>query len=568
MEDFASKASHGGNRTIEKFLLLRVIITTLVIGAGIMIIQLTNENFPIRPLCVLLLLSVVLGGVHYFGFRSGLDQRKGLWSIMIADIFLGTAIVHYSGGVTSPFSLIYCFSIIAAAFLLEVHGGLGIALLASCGYIFYGVLQSKSIFVPPVSQNADAHSSDPWIVKLYLDVSIFFLVGTVSGFLAERMKLKGRQLETAKTELKQLKIDTDNILENMSSGVLVADSAGKILKLNPAAEEILGFERGEVRSKHLAEAFESAMPELLHELVLALKTEKGKSRHEILLKKSRDKPIPIGISISLLKNEGRIRGVIAVFQDLIEVREMQERIRKADRLAAIGELSAGIAHEIRNPLASISGSIEMLHNDLDLKGEHARLMALIMRESDRLNLIISDFLEFARMRQPTMRNVPIDKCLEDVLVLLEKNPMFGDKVKIEFERHIEGAWVRIDEEQIRQVLLNLCINACEAMDGIGALKIEIIVEDDDKLNISIQDEGSGIDEEAIDHLFEPFFTTKKGGTGLGLAIANKIIEAHDGRIVFRNREEGGAEFDIILPLKSIREGAKEYPPLGTVTCNS
>ena len=549
MENLASGASSENNRTIEKFLLLRVLVTTLVVGAGIMIAQLANEGFPIRPVCILLLVSFTLGGVHYLSFRRGFDKRKLLWSIMVADILLGTAIVHWSGGVTSPFTLIYCFPIVAAAFLLEVHGGLGIALLASCAYVAVGVMHSRGLLENPLGSPA----SDSWIVKLYLDVSIFFLVGSVSGYLAERMKSRSSQLATAESELKQLKVDTDKILENMSSGVLVVDSKGKILTLNPAAGEILGFEREELLFKRLKETIAAVMPQLSTELEYALTSEESKQRHEIVIENNRGEQIPLGISISLLRDGGRKRGVIAVFQNLTEVREMQERIRKADRLAAIGELSAGIAHEIRNPLASISGSIEMLQNELELDQEQDRLMKLILRESDRLNHIITDFLEFARMRPPAKRVAYIDKCLGDVLVLMGNNANFGCGIDVELDQQAVGGRVKIDEEQVRQVFLNLCINACESMEGHGKLRIETRLTDDNQLSIVFQDEGSGIDTDDLDHLFEPFFTTKDGGTGLGLAIANKIIEAHGGRIIYQNREHSGAEFRVMLPAMETTE---------------
>ena len=558
----------GNTRAINRFVLLRVIITTLVVGAGLLIVQLTNKDFPIRPICYLLVLSAVIGAVHYAIFRLGLDYRKVLWSILTADVFLATAIVHYSGGVTSPFCLIYCISIIAAAFLLEVHGGLGIALFASCCYIAYAVFQFSGTLMPPVSRNLGVLSSDPWIVKLYLDVSLFFLVGSVSGYLAERMKMKGKQLETAETELKQLRIDTDNILHNMSSGVLVVDSHKQVLTINPAGEEILGVKESEIQAKKVTDAFGRTMPELAKELLDAFDVEEGKLRHEIMLEHSEGKTIPLGISISILETNGRKRGVIAVFQDLSEVREMEARIRKADRLAAVGALSAGIAHEIRNPLASISGSIEMLQNELDLDSEQKRLMKLITRESDRLDRIISDFLEFARMRPPTMRDMPVDTCIEDVLALLRTNTAISRGIEIRLIKSVEGAWVSIDEEQLRQVFLNLCINACESMRGKGRLMIELAVDDEDDLRISIQDEGPGIGEEAEQHLFEPFYTTKDGGTGLGLAIANKIIEAHNGRIAYCNRDEGGAEFCVVLPLKRVNSNHNVYETLGVATSTS
>jgi two-component system sensor histidine kinase PilS (NtrC family) len=204
----------------------------------------------------------------------------------------------------------------------------------------------------------------------------------------------------------------------------------------------------------------------------------------------------------------------------------------------------------------------MLQNELELDGEHKRLMKLITRESDRLDRIISDFLEFARMRPPTMRDMPVDTCVEDVLALLRTNTAISRGIEIRLTKSVENAWVCIDEEQMRQVFLNLCINACESMRGRGRLMIDLDADDRDELRISIQDEGPGIGEEAETHLFEPFFTTKEGGTGLGLAIANKIIEAHNGRIAYRNRDEGGAEFCVMLPLRITNSDDNAYETLG------
>jgi two-component system sensor histidine kinase PilS (NtrC family) len=256
----------------------------------------------------------------------------------------------------------------------------------------------------------------------------------------------------------------------------------------------------------------------------------------------------MGISISpLTDGTQRRRGVIAVFQDLTEVHEMRERVRKADRLAAVGELSAGIAHELRNPLASISGSIEMLYHELALDGENKRLMELIMRESDRLDRIISDFLEFARLRTP--RRVPskLARCIDDVVTLVKQNTEKSDGVAIKtnFDPALPDIWM--DDEQMRQVFMNLAVNACEAMENGGTLEISAERTSEARVRIAFKDSGPGIEPEGLEKMFEPFFTTKDGGTGLGLAMANKIVTAHGGSIEFKNAERG-AVFTIVLPV--------------------
>ncbi len=545
-------------RVIRLFVGLRMIVLALVVGAGIMIVQLSHSEFSVGPLYLILVISYAVGGFYYAGMRLRLDPATGIWLIMVAVIILETAILHYSGGVASQFSLIFCWPIIAAAFLLEVVGGLGIAILASLMYVGYSILEATGIFAPAAFGPGGAARS-PDFLQMYMHVSLFLLVGAVSGYLAERISYKGRQLDRAETKLRQLKVDTDNILSNMSSGVMVIDFAGRILSINPTAEQILGVSKEDMETMDTAAAFETLMPEFGNVLLKALHAEESKTRHELTVKRAGGKDVPLGLSISLLKDDdGKKRGVIAVFQDLTEVRDMQERVRKADRLAAIGELSAGIAHEIRNPLASISGSIEMLSNELDLGSEDRRLMELIMKESDRLDRIITDFLEFARLRPPAMEEVSVGRCLDDVLALLENSTSLSCNVKTLIHNEAKNVVVRFDEEQMKQVLLNLAINACEAMPNNGTLTINVRKLDEGSLSVAFQDEGTGIIGEARDRLFEPFVTTKEGGTGLGLAIAHKIVTAHGGRIMAKNRKGGGTEMCIVFPPASVLRNEEHY----------
>jgi two-component system sensor histidine kinase PilS (NtrC family) len=452
-------------------------------------------------------------------------------------------------------------SIIAGAFLLQMHGGLGIALFASFCYACYGILEAKGVLSVP---GTDQGTSSGFL-QAYMHVSLFFVVGAVSGYIAERSKVRGRQLMNARSELRQLKIDTDRILDHMSSGVLVVDSSGRILTINPTAEHVLGVDERDILGLHVETAFDPLMPEFAGELLRALKSEQGKLRHEVMIERPHGCHLPLGLSISILRDEtARKRGVIVVFQDLTEVREMQERVRKTDRLAAIGELSAGIAHEVRNPLASISGSIEMLYNELELCGENRRLMELVMRESDRLDRIISDFLDFARLRPPTTAEVSVTRCLDDMLTLLRNNPALMSGIEAEV-RHNDGDLVaNADEEQMKQVMLNLAINACEAMGCSGKLTVKTELVGGGFMRIVFQDEGPGIGDEERARLFEPFFTSKEGGTGLGLAIANKIVEAHGGRIQVRNRKPQGAEFSVTLPIQTTSENAHTCEAVGAV----
>lgn len=535
-------------REFDRFLILRAIIAALVVGAGVTIVELTTDVFAVGPLYALLGASMAVGLTAFGLDRAGVMRRRVAWGVVVADVALSAGIMHYGGGVDGQFTTVYCLAIAAGAFLLAMPGGLVTALLSAACFVAFQLMEAHGL-VTPAGKSELAQASTSGLVDAYMHVSMFLLVGTVGGYLADRIKLKGRALQHAESALEQLRVDTNYILENMSSGVLVVDTDGRVVTMNAAAEQILELAKDVVVGRRIGEALAVHAPDLAHELKLSLESERGKRRQEIATHTRSGRDRPLGISISHLHDgDGRRRGIIAVFQDLTEVHEMRERVRKADRLAAIGELSAGIAHELRNPLASISGSIEMLYQELELDGENRRLMELIMRESDRLDRIISDFLEFARLRTPRRFPSRVEKSLSETLVLLKKNADKSTGIAVRLECAENLPTVFMDDEQMRQVFMNLAVNACEAMAGDGALEVAAEPEGASAVRVEFRDTGRGIDPESVGRFFEPFFTTKEGGTGLGLAIANKIVAAHGGSIRFSNRPGGGAVFTITVPL--------------------
>jgi len=534
-------------REFDRFLVLRAIIATLVVGAGVTIVELTTDAFAVGPLYALLGASMVVGAIAMGLDRAGLGRRRVAWGVVIADVVLCAGIMHYGGGVDGQFTTVYCLAIAAGAFLLAMSGGLVAALLSSLCFVASQLLEAQGLVSAPGGEGLTGANTSG-LIDAYMHVSMFFLVGTVGGYLADRIKLKGRALQHAESALEQLRVDTNYILENMSSGVLVVDTEGRVVTMNAAAEQILELEKAGVEGRRVGEALAVRASDLAHELELSLETESGKRRQEIATHTRAGRDRPLGISISHLHDgDKRRRGIIAVFQDLTEVHEMRERVRKADRLAAIGELSAGIAHELRNPLASISGSIEMLYQEVELDGENRRLMELIMRESDRLDRIISDFLEFARLRTPRRFPSRLDKSLSETMVLLKKNAEKSTGIAVRLECPDNLPTVYMDDEQMRQVFMNLSVNACEAMADGGTLEVVAQAVDAAGVRVEFRDTGRGIEAD-VERFFEPFFTTKEGGTGLGLAIANKIVAAHGGAIGFRNREGGGAVFTVTLPV--------------------
>jgi two-component system sensor histidine kinase PilS (NtrC family) len=387
-------------------------------------------------------------------------------------------------------------------------------------------------------------------------------VAGLSGYLAEGLRRADEKLAQASNQLADLQAFSQHVIDSLMSGLATTDVQGTVLTFNHAAATITGVAAEEAIGMPVVDLLQ--LPKDFDGLFGVREGRPRLPRLEFAFRRRDGRPIELGISTASLITPRGETGFVFTFQDVTESRRMEREARVQQRLAAVGEMAAGIAHEIRNPLASISGSIEILYNELELSGDDKHLMELIMKESDRLNKIINDFLEFARLRPPRRRPVEMGKCVDEVAALLANNPAARNGIDIRVV-HADGELtVESDEEQMKQVVVNLAINACEAMTRGGKLAIETRRTPDGQAKITVRDEGPGIGLEARARLFEPFFTTKEGGTGLGLAIANKIVESHGGTIETRNREEGGAEFSVVIPLRRARDKDRVAEPAGAV----
>lgn len=347
--------------------------------------------------------------------------------------------------------------------------------------------------------------------------------------------------------------DLRAILTSLSSGLLMVDPSGRIKTISNAACRILSCERSGILGQELAVAFDEGLDEFSMCILQALAREDSVERREVTVLFPDGVRMPVGVTVNPLYGaRGVLTGAVAIFQDLTEVTRMRERVRNADRLAAVGELSASIAHEIRNPLGSIRGSAELLASELQLEGTEQRLMDLILRESDRVNTLITDFLNYARQRdaQPTLVNV--GKLLEDLELQMSLHPVAGaDEIRIMTSCDPQALVLMMDEEQIRQVLLNLCLNAAQVGEGRVTIWMSAFLDQDLQHGlILVRDDGPGIPVDIIEDLFRPFVSSRRDGTGLGLATAQRILLAHGGTIEARNLAEGGAEFTLRIPLLS------------------
>jgi len=545
-------------RTEERDLrgLCRIMIILRVICVGTVlsvVVFLTGAGFDIRdalPIAGLLIVLFPLSAVWWLIYKSGYGLEKLVYSQLIADLVVVSGIVYFTGGVHSHLTFLYLISILLAGILLYLRAALFAATLSTVLFAAVSLLKEAHF-----ERTIGAMSNERAIVYLFLNVILqagfFYLIAVMSGYISGRVKVFGARLKTTASELEKAKLDTRQIIESMSSGLITVDSHGVVTEFNRSASRILRIDSAHAKGDNINSVLGQVCPDLCGGLIRALERGQLEERGEIYAETT-DGPIPLGVSISLMRGRaGNPTGAVSVFQDLTEVKSLARRIRLADRLAALGELSAAIAHEIRTPLASICGSVEMLRESLKVGAEDGKLVELVVKESERLRKIIDHFLEFAKARPSDFAPASLNSILAEVVCLVKNRQDLDKQVRIEFlpEAEVEAC---VDEETIKQVFYNLALNSLEAIERSGELKISLtrIERDpsDQAAQVVFQDNGSGIGPADLGRVFEPFFTSKKSGTGLGLAIVSKIIEEHDGEVHIESKKGEGTVVTVSLPL--------------------
>jgi len=354
-------------------------------------------------------------------------------------------------------------------------------------------------------------------------------------------------LERTARELNRVMVNNDLILKHLTSGVFTVDRTGMAAYLNPAGEEVLGVRFQDVRGRWIQDALPDRLKALRDALLVSLEQHHSRARAEIMVRNANGSPLPLGISTNLLMHDNAVTGVVAVFQDLTAVHEMERRVRRNETLAEVGALAAGIAHELRNGLNPISGSVECLQRELRLEGENAVLMELIATESARLNRFVTDLLTYSRERDLVLEPLPLDDRLAELCETVARDPRCQPGVTVRCQPGCGGATLQGDHEQLRQVWLNLASNALEAMGESGTLVVRSREGDGEHVIVEFIDNGPGIAAEDLPRVGQPFFTTKRGGTGLGLAIAQRIVERHGGTLAFESTPGRGTTARVTLP---------------------
>jgi two-component system sensor histidine kinase PilS (NtrC family) len=462
------------------------------------------------------------------------------------DVLLVTWLVWDSSVVQSPYIALYILIIAISSLFLGPREP--VVMSVGCAVAFticslqitglLGQLDNARLVRGSVSETIQ------W-VGLF-DVA-FFVVGLLSARLAERQSRSDVRLLAATQSLASLRALHERIVASIRSGLVTTDLDGRIFTFNVAAEEITGYQERTIRGQDASIIF-GDMKEHIAQTLHAHETGARSPRFETSCLTSEGMRLRLGYSISPLSSEaGEITGIVVTFQDLTQVRSLEETSRRQDRLAAIGRMAASIAHEIRNPLAAMRGSIQMLRSEMDSDSSQAELMEIILRESDRLNRIITDFLSYARPRSLTQARVDVGDLLHQTFALMRHSPEIGPNQNIVEELPGEPLFAEADEGQLKQVFWNLARNALQAMPQGGTLRTTLERNSDDRLRIAFADTGRGMSPEQVEHLFEPFSSTT-GGTGLGLSIVYQIIRDHGGTINVRSLVGQGTTITVELPV--------------------
>ena len=517
----------------------RLLVAVLALPVGVLLRPEADEGA--RWILAWALIAVgALSALAWLGVRLKRGVVAQVYGNLGADLLLVACLSAVTGGRASQFVLFFALVVITGGLLGRLPGGVVTAAGACAAF---GSLPWLGAWLTGHDDpSLGASFQRPELILAFLAV-----VGVLSGILGERVGRTRDDLERTARELDRVRIDNDVVLRNLTSGVLTVNAEGRIAYMNPAAEQMLGLRSLEARGRHVEQALVERLDPLRDVLVETLRRGASKARLELMLKGPSGRALPVGVSTNPLVHDGEVQGVVAVFQDLTEVREMERRARRNQTLAELGALAAGIAHELRNGLNPISGSAECLNRELKLEGENAVLMELIVRECSRLNRFVTDLLSYSKERDLAPQTLDLNAVLGELREQLSRDPRCANRIQVAFEARDGGAGVRGDADMLRQVWLNLAANAFEAMPQGGRLVLRCRDGRSGEVMVEFADTGGGIAAEDLPRVGQPFFTTKKGGTGLGLAIAQRIVERHGGALSVESVPGGGTTIRVALP---------------------
>ena len=565
----AAPLPHGSLRErLEWLMLFRVVVASLLLGSAV-IANLDDPAGFSDPTYIAVAAIIIVTYLGTIGLAFWLRRAAQLDLLVpvqiLGDAFLATSLVLMTGGIESIFTFLFFFTIFTGAILRGRQGALFTATIAALSYLVIFVIQFSSFGSVPALFFAEATASQQLpFDNVVVHVAAFYAVGFGAGYLAERIGQVGSELERRQLDIRQLRALNDNIVRSLSAGLVTLDLDGRVSFFNPAAAELTGITEESARFQPLA----TILPELADLLAAATRDATlPDGRVEGTLRRPNGDDLVVGLSVALLRDpRGLPNGYVLTFQDLTALKSMEVEVQRRDHLAAIGKLSAAIAHEIRNPLASISGCVELLAKRTQEGAEERQLTDIVVREVDRLNGLVEEFLEYARPIQVSRRRFSLTELVGEVVQMATIDVRISDGILIETMHHAAGELILdSDPQRIRQVLVNLVRNGCQAMERGGRLRITTSrmafgSGGSPYVAVQVDDTGPGLTEEVRQNLFEPFFTTKQSGTGLGLATSYRIVSELGGVLLADNAPGGGARFVLMMPLLSSSDLPTEVAP--------
>lgn len=513
---------------IKALIAFRVVFVTLLLGSSFLFRE--YEKFPYIHELSYLIISLYVVTIIYSLLLGRIKNLVAFaYTQLMLDVIFEIMLIYITGGIDSWFSFTLILTVISSSIVLNKRAGFIIATLSS---ILYGILINLQFYrFLPLTSGGMMEEKD-YLYKIFAHIISFYLTAFLSGYLSSRLEKTVQKLEEKDLDLRDLEFFNKEVLESLPSGLFTTDLSGNVLIFNRAAERITGVKKESI----IGQRIDSVLP------FFKFPFSEGRKEEMITVKGVQK---IIGLTISMLKGLAEsTKGFIVIFQDLTQIKKLETEIKQKEKWAAIGELSSNIAHEIRNPLASLKGSIEMLKENSVPQNYKERLMEIALNEMDRLNRIITDFLTYSRPTPPEFKKFDLHELLDETIELLRNVEQNKESVSIrkDYDGVVE---VNADPKKMRQVFWNLGINSVEAMPEGGELVVSTR-NTGGSIEITFQDNGMGIDRENVEKIFYPFFTTKEQGTGLGLAIAYRIVEEHGGRITVESSPGIGTTFRIIL----------------------
>jgi two-component system sensor histidine kinase PilS (NtrC family) len=535
-------------------IIARIVIITILLGITIFIDlkrDLFSLTYPtINIFYILVALIYLFSAVYMILYKLKLNYRRNIYLQITVDTLAITFLIMMFGNTQIDYSLFYTLVIIYSAIFIGRRGGLIVASVAS---IFYGLLLNLEFYnlLPSFSlmgEESKYNFADAF-TNLIVRITSFYVLAFLASFIVEQEKKTASLLEEKESEFSQLDLLFRSIVESVYTGVMTVSLNNVIKTFNHAAEEITGFSRRNVQDRILDDVFPEFLPYLTDEMI----NDQINQRIEMVIKSKKGNKVNLGLTVSPLKGKSDKRiGNILIFQDITHIKQMEKDLERSRNMALIGEMAAGWAHEVRNPLAAITGSIELLKQGMEPEGTNKRLMEIVLRSKDQLESFVRDFLTLARPvpahREPVNLGEVIDEIIENIRLHKNWNDLLEIKKDIP-----EGMVAFASKEQIRQAVNNLVLNAVQSMEQGGVLSIEsksVRLDNGDRnIEIIISDTGCGVAEDDLERIFEPFFTKKEKGTGLGLSIVNHIIEGYRGKIWIDSVVGKGTTCRLRLPVE-------------------